>query len=356
MEIYIAIFIFELSFGLTIAKKRTKYKNVFLIVSYILLSVVAALRTKEVGVDTLQYYRAYLRIGDLTWYNVLNERYEIGFLILCKILNRITENPQSLIILTSMFINFSVIRFINKNSNNVVYSVLCYMLLNFYFSYMNIMRQAIAIAILLFAFECLKNDKKIRYFILVGLATTFHGSAILGILYFVLYKYEYKMKYNKIVIPLLIITFIFGRQILMFLGSLSERLYGYIGSEFDKANYFGALINFILSFIIWWFGNNIIKNKKDLNELPKNIMLYNKLIIVNLVFTLLTVRVSIFNRFTPYFSIFQIIWLSNILETMKKNKQFFKILIIVVLIFYWLIIMIYRPEWYGVVPYKMIDL
>ena len=353
MWIYIALFIFELLFGLAIMKKESKYKKIYLFVSFILLGGIAAIRTENVGVDTLQFHDAYLRIGNLNWLELSTERYEMGFSILCRILNYISENPQLLISVTAIFINFSVIRFIYKYSKDVVFSILLYILLNFYFSYMNIMRQALAIAILLWAFDAIKNNKKIRYFILVVLATLFHGSAILGLAYIILLKFKYKQKYNKFVIPILGIIFLFGKEIFLLFSEISPRLAGYVGSEYDTENYFGALLDFLLTFIIWWFGNNVLNKKKN-DDIDEDLILYNKLMIINVITTLLTIRVGIFNRFTPYFSVFQIIWIPNILKIMKKNAQLFKLLFTIVLVMYWLIIMIFRPEWYGVVPYEMI--
>ena len=353
MGIYIALFVFELLFGLAIIKKEKKYKKIYLIVSFILLAGIAALRTKNVGIDTLQFHDAYLRIGYLDWTELTTERYEIGFSVLCKLLNYITANPQILISFTAIFINFSVVRFIYKNSNDVVFSILLYILLNFYFSYMNIMRQAMAIAILLFAFDAMKNGRKIKYFLLVGLATTFHGSAILGLAYIILPKFKYKQKYNKFLIPILLIIFLFGKQIFLAFSELSPRLAGYVGSEYDTENYFGALLNFLLTFAIWWFGNDALK-KKENKEVNEEVLLYNKIIIISVITTLLTIRVGIFNRFTPYFSIFEIIWIPNVLKLMKNNRQLFKLFFIIVLLSYWIIIMVFRPEWYGAVPYEMI--
>lgn len=354
MEIYIALFIFELLFGLAVIKKEKIYKNVYLVISFMLLAGIAAIRTENVGVDTPQYYRAYLRISNLNWSELITERYEIGFTILCKGLSYITSNPQLLIAITAIFINFSVIRFIYKYSDDYVFSILLYILLNFYFSYINIMRQAIAIAILLWAFDAMKNNKKIRYFLLVALAMTFHSSAILGLSYFILSKINYKAKYNKFVIPILAIIFLFGQEIFSAITRISPRLEGYAGSEFDTENYFGALIAFILTFCIWWFGNDILKRKHS-DNFNKDLTLYNKIMIVNVITTLLTIRVGIFNRFTPYFSIFQIMWIPNVIKLINNNKQLYKLLLIIIFVIYWIVIMIFRPEWYGVVPYEMIN-
>ena len=175
----------------------------------------------------------------------------------------------------------------------------------------------------------------------------------MGLAYIILPKFKYKQKYNKFLIPILLIIFLFGKQIFLAFSELSPRLAGYVGSEYDTENYFGALLNFLLTFAIWWFGNDALK-KKENKEVNEEVLLYNKIIIISVITTLLTIRVGIFNRFTPYFSIFEIIWIPNVLKLMKNNRQLFKLFFIIVLLSYWIIIMVFRPEWYGAVPYEMI--
>jgi capsular polysaccharide biosynthesis protein len=172
MAIYIIVLIFEIIFGLLLSvNKKENSKKIFIIITFVILTIVAGIRTKDVGTDTEQYYRAYKRIGTYTSINsAFNERYEKGFVILCYGLNKISSDPQILIFITSAFINFCVLRFIYRNSNNLVYSVYLYITLNFYFSYMNIMRQAVAIGFLLLAFENLKSKKYVKYFLEILLA------------------------------------------------------------------------------------------------------------------------------------------------------------------------------------------
>lgn len=356
MTIYIIILLIEIFFGILLSLKKNKNsKRIFLVVSFIILATISGFRTVDVGMDTEQYYRAYQRINSYnSIIDAFNERYEKGFVVLCYTLGKISSDPQVLIFVTSIFINFCVLRFIDKNSKNVVYSVFLYITLNFYFSYMNIMRQAISICFLLLSYQNLREKKYFLYFVDVIFAILFHSSAILGLLFIIADKFEYKKKYNKFLIPLFIIIFIFGRNILMLLTKFSPRLLEYVGGDYDFSNYFGTLIIALMSFGILYFGNNILQNKKD-----KDIAEYNflqKIIILNVIFAVLGIRVNILSRFVQYFSIFQIIWIPNIFSIMKKNKQEFQLLFSIIFILYWVIIMIYRPEWYGVVPYEMIKI
>ena len=353
MAIYIIVLIFEIIFGLLLSvNKRENSKKFFIIITFVILTIVAGIRTKDVGTDTEQYYRAYKRIGTYTSINsAFNERYEKGFVILCYGLNKISSDPQILIFITSAFINFCVLRFIYRNSNNLVYSVYLYITLNFYFSYMNIMRQAVAIGFLLLAFENLKSKKYVKYFLEILLAMSFHGSAILGILYLFASRFKYKKKYNKFLLPLFIIVFIMGRKILVLIAKFSPRILEYMGGMYDVSNYFGSLVMAMIPIIMLYFGNDVLKNKEI-----SGMDIFRKIIIINIIFAVLSIRVGIFYRFIAYFSIFQIIWIPNMLKAMKKNRNEFKIVFATGFFMYWLLLMIYRPEWYGVVPYKIMNL
>ena len=333
-------------------------KKTFLVISFLLLALVAGLRNNTVGIDTFQYYKNFKVISNLSFTEFGNLRYEYGFSLLCKLLSYISLNPQILIFITSLFINFCVMRFIYLNSKNVSFSVYVYILLNYYFSYMNIMRQAIAIAIILLFFEYLKKDEKIKFIIGVILASFFHFSAIVCLSFVFLEKIKYKKSYKYIIIPVFLILFIFGRDLFILISKNSDRFSGYIGSEFDVSNYFGALINFVVSILILFFGIYVKRyDKDDNNKNNKEWMLCFKLMICYAAFALLEMRVSIFNRITPYFSVFTLIWIPNNLLKIKvsRDRFFTSFSIFILLLLYCLIIIIYRPNWYGVYPYQFFE-
>ena len=113
MLIYL-ILIFAILLVFTIFKK----KNKALLISFVLMTLVASLRKYTVGVDTKQFYKAFLLIiADSSW-NYSNFRYEPGFYYLCKIIGLITSNAQVLIVVTSIFINLSMYKFIKNNSSD----------------------------------------------------------------------------------------------------------------------------------------------------------------------------------------------------------------------------------------------
>lgn len=358
MLIYLLSVFFIIFIGLIFNYKNRKQKKIYLIISFFILITIACIRDNNVGVDTEQYVRNYKVISSLDFSELSSLRYELGFSYLCKILSNFSENPQILIIVTSIFINISVLRFIYKNSDNVLLSTILYVIMNFYFSYMNIMRQAIAVSIILWAYEYLKKRRYIPFIILVILATMFHFSAILAIIFIVLKELKFNKKFIYIMLILSLLSFCFGRQFFIFLCKLSPRLNDYLAGEFSGSNYFGALIEAIIYIIIFFVGIFIIKKEDEeifMDKSNKENLLIG-IVGLTCILLVLVMKVSIFNRFSPYFSIFTIIWIPNILSKIKRreNRMLMTITILLLLITYFIVIMLFRPEWYGTVPYSSI--
>ena len=137
------------------------------------------------------------------------------------------------------------------------------------------------------------------------------------------------------------------------LGTLTQGIIFSISNVLIQSsiNSFGSLVMAMIPIIMLYFGNDVLKNKEI-----SGMDFFRKIIIINIIFAVLSIRVGIFYRFIAYFSIFQIIWIPNMLKAMKKNRNEFKIVFATGFFMYWLLLMIYRPEWYGVVPYKIMNL
>lgn len=358
MIIYICVILLIVILGLLI--KPYKYpKNIkfFLIVSFVALTTISAFRSYNVGVDTEQYYNAFSRIAylDLKQFSLL--RYEYGFTFLCWMLSKITLCPQILIIVTALFINIVIFNFIQKNSNDVFLSVLVYIFLNFYFSYMNIMRQALAICFILIGYEFLKKNKNISFILFCFLGMLFHESAILALILLVIKKIKFHKSTCVIIICFIALSFLYGNRIFDYFATYSPRLMDYVDSKYYVSNYLGSLLDALVYFLLYMFGIKILSNcdknlfKNSNGEANFEIWAVG----IACIFQTLVVKVSIFNRFSPYFSVFLILWIPNCLSKIKNQKKRFlvSIILVLILISYWLIINIFRPNWYGAVPYSL---
>lgn len=334
-----------------------------LFLSFSLLALFAGLRKYTVGVDTLQFYEAFTNIGQTDDWTFSEFRYEYGFSLLCKILYLIFKEPQSLIFVTSIFINFSVYTFIKNNSKDYFLSTLLYIFLNYYFNYMNIMRQAIAIAILLLFYKFLKNKQYLFYLFGVIIAFFFHKTAIMGLVLILVIMIS-KFKYLNFTIATCgIIAFTFYKEIFMFGASfLGDYYLAYLDTEFAVSNYFGSLLMVLQSFgISISCGYLYYKTrKKDRLEDSSFLMAIS---IVTLCCLALVMRMNIFNRISAIFEIYLIIFVPNILDNYKRPSGYIlknrliltssiKYFCLFLTLLFFLGINFLRPEWYGVVPYE----
>lgn len=353
MIIYILLLLYLLFLSLLFVNKKFN-KLVFIILSFTPFIIISGFRDFSVGVDTQQFVNAYARIINMSPRNFDLLRYEQGFSYFCWTLGKISSNPQILIFTTSFFINISIGRFIYKNSDNVYLSVILYLLCNFFFSYMNIMRQAIAICILLWGYEFIKNKKYFNFLLFVIIACSFHFSSLLALLYIPLRNFKFNKNFLFVSIGISMIGFLFGENLFMLLANLSPRLMNYLDSSFTEANYFAALLDFLVYFFVFAFGIILIKqsDRKLIGTKDNNMVI--GIMGVATILSALSMKVILFDRFTPYFSIFLIIWLPNSLLKIynAKNRMLFTVIIVSLFVVYCLIILILRPEWYGVSNYK----
>lgn len=329
-------------------KKQEKIAGIFFII-FILLS---AMRKYTVGADTRQFWDIFRYIG-LNYNNAFTVRTEKGFNILCLILLHITKNPQILLIITSLFVNIIIYRFICKNSNNILLSTLMYFTLNYYFAFICLMRQGIAIALVLIGYEFLKDNKFLRFGIFVILASLFHSSALVMLLLIILKKYN---KNNNLIIFTLIgslLGFVLAPALLNIAIKFGD-LAKYVDSKYIASSYVSAGLYTLTNFAFLLFGTLVPDNKKLKKYYKKdNIHMINSWIIaIASIVSAVSIKISIFNRLFLYFNFFNIIWVPNSLELVenKNNKIIFKYIIILCTIIY--VCAITKMGWYGVVPYE----
>ena len=178
-------------------------KIFFLIIVGVVLILVQGLRRYDVGSDTLNYVYIYKNANSLSYDQILNTETSIekGYLIYNKFLGNISpNNPQLMIFINAILIIVPILIFIYKNAKYMVFSTLLYVIMYFYIDSFAIMRQFIAIGIILLGFEFLKRNNLILFVLFVLFASLFHSSAIIMLLLPVLYYLKPTFKVSLLII------------------------------------------------------------------------------------------------------------------------------------------------------------
>ena len=241
MQIYI-ILISAIIIGSFLFKKK---KKSYLFIICILMSIIAVLRNILIGNDTLNYYRTFSSIVEIGNEYFLSSRLESGYLFLNLFFSYFSKDFNAFLITISLFINFSICYTIFKESKNPTLSLLLFIFLRLFFNEMNIVRQYIAIAIVLFSLKYVKNRNLVKFILCILLASTFHTSAIAAILLYFLYGKLIEKNMKIIIYVVSIILFLF---LDVFLNIITSKL-GHYSSYIDTYNNSYKLGN-VLMFIL----------------------------------------------------------------------------------------------------------
>lgn len=305
--------------GLEDVKHNSKY--LFLI--FLILTLFISLRSINVGVDADSYKKIYY---DITKYNFLDvmhyDRYEIGYKYLCKIFSLIWNNYQFFLSFISIFQMLAVYFFIKNNSKNYAISSFIFITFQTYVFFFGILRQAMALAILLFAIRYLKENKAVQFIFLVILASLFHKTAAIFLL-------AYPLKYIKInkktIILFTVLVFfilLFGKEIITFITNFVYKPSNltYNGGEGYKLLF--------LMYCICVVGY-IFKSKLEVQD--KNNILFLQVLMIGTLVQCLSPTFRNVGRLVIYFFPFIDVLLANVYELIDNKK--IRVFLLFVMIF-----------------------
>ena len=321
-----------------------KKKYAFCIV--IVLSLVAGLRNETVGLDTPGYVMAIE--------NIINGNLELAyglewtFRILCYVMSFVFKNPQWFLLIFALITNSLIILRLwdIKEQISFTWAIFAYYSMFFMMS-LNLMRQFIAIAIVFYATKYLLKEKTITFILFVLLASVFHISAMVSIVYVFINitNWRYLSKRHKY---FLIVT-----------GFLSPLIFVYAYSNLVKySSYFDDMSVDIGVFIFVKFAMLVISmflvykttSEEYKEETDKTHRLAICAYIIGLLLTSLGYAWRFVDRIGLFFYIFEAVYIGYVFK--QKNTRINLIIkIIYLLIFSYLLIGSIRGHGQGQNPY-----
>lgn len=334
MFFYLMLVAALLVLELLYASNRTKVseKNFFYFGVFILI-VVSICRGVSVGVD-LENYISVVREMGRTGFNEIIHLFkekgifvridvkstgiamEGGFLILAKLIWSIGSSPQIFIIITSVVIIIGISFFIKQYSKNPCSSLIIFVLLGYYGQTMNVIRNYLAIVILLFSIRYLEEKKYFKFLAVVLIAFLLHRSAITFLLmlccmYFAANSNRVKI-YRGAIIAAMLILAMFAEQVA---GRFIRLYYGY-DAHLDTS--WG--INKMLFVLLFLYVFILIFSNKEFWSEKRHVLFVNALGIAMLVQVVAPYYETV-GRIRIYFEIFLIILIPNLIESQKNYRQ-----------------------------------
>jgi len=365
MLIYILLF----ALILFLNKVFKKDKKRFCFYTGVILWLLVALRNVKLGLNDTEniYYPIFLNMQFISFADILNIANYSGklFYMLTKVLGTFIINYNLYLAVIGVPFIASVMYLIYKYSKYPIISVFLFIALYYLYSFF-LLRQVIAIGIIVFSYKFILEKKPIKFIILVMIAVLFHKSAWLFIFAYPFCRY---IKFGKKNYILIAIAFVIANMLPNFIlgiintfdisGTLSVYIKYGVYDTSGKISMFGLFITVAILILGHYYYSITNKNnnkkieeaKKNnqnneveliRNENKKNMKEYNILLnlstLGSVIFAFSNV-VSEFYRVSLYFSIFNILLVAAALnsELSSRKKRTIVICFIVISILYFLV-------------------
>ena len=323
---------------------------------FLFLGLFSALRGPEVGNDTKHYLDIYQGIISTEYYYGYLIRYEIGYVWLNRICGYISHNIQTIIIVSATITTIGYLYFFRTYSKSIYLSILMFICLRYYDQTLNIIRECIAICIILYSFKYIIRSKFIPYCISIIIAFLFHKTAIV----FLSAWWISKIKFTKRNLYLIFfISIVVSFQFSVIFQKLLNIFESY--SYYDGGQYFGETrIATILMLILQslFFCISLYIRNKNIDRIKRQDDFMLLLWFVGICILLVSTQFNLLDRVATYFNVFSLVVFPNMLSIIKNktNKRIITSSIVFLLLTYYVSILEYRPNWNRIYPYEVTTL
>ena len=226
----------------------------------------------------------------------------------------VSSDPQSLLLITSLIVNFLFLWFFAKHSKQFGWTILAYFILGPYIFSMAGLKQILSMSISLIALDNLLKNKKLKFIFWILIAYTFHPYIICLLSVLLLDKQIWSFRVGFII--MICLFMIANLELLLSFASIIGQDYTVEEMTTHTINPLRVVIELIPVLISYLYRNKLQKGNNKLLTIGVNMMILNGLFI----FTGLFVNPIYFGRIATYFSLIEAIIVPMMLCTILRNK------------------------------------
>lgn len=306
--------------------KEYKTPVFYYVVMSLCMIVLIGLRRDDIGTDTLGYAGMYKSTGNLSLSDFKYEMNDKGFAVLQYILNKLHIGFSGFNFLYAVFVITVLSVYIYKESEMPWFSYFLYICYGFFMLDFTMVRQTLAMAIVLLAFMIDKNrgvKDFLIFALIVFIASTIHASAII----FMPVWFIKKLPYNSVIVTLFFVMiaacYLFKSHLTGFLinmaGNVSDKYEGY--SKVGEGS--AGLMLYLMILVTVVFSLFVPKFFKE----KKNVTLFYLLCIMLVIFPGVQGGGAIM-RIYYYFYMFMIVFIPNMVCSLDTEEKSYFVLII----------------------------
>lgn len=142
----------------------------------------------SISADIAEYMRQFEIIPTLSFGEMLNHKFEIGYVLLCRIIDTVFESDRVLLLAVACIMMLPYFRSFEQETEAPMVALMAYCALGMYMHAIIIWRQMCAMAILTFSYRFIRERKLLPFLLTVLIAMTFHKTSIIFIGLYVVYN------------------------------------------------------------------------------------------------------------------------------------------------------------------------
>lgn len=152
------------------------------------LILIFVVQDYSVSIDIAEYMRQWEIIPQLSFSQMLVHKFEIGYVLLCWILERVFVSDRVLLLVLSLLILLPFARSFEMECEHPMVALMAFVALGMYLHAIIFWRQLVAMAILTYAYRFVKERRLWPFLLTVAAAMTFHKVAIVFVGVYLVYK------------------------------------------------------------------------------------------------------------------------------------------------------------------------
>lgn len=345
MEVFVILYFFIILSIIFFSIKKNKLLYGYIaIVTTLYLIMLSGFRDISIGIDTMSYYTYYnrdLSIEDLGEYYGYQG---MLFWLFMSFIKEVFNDYQVVLIIVAIVSVGLISRFIWKYSRYPMISFFIYSIGGFFAIGLSLVRQYLALSIIVYSFDYIVKRDFIKFFITLIIAFCIHPSSVLFLPAYFISRIKVNKKSIVIYLLLLSCSFFIGRIVIDIMSNLFFGGLYIIEIDDDAGGKFTFVAYCIILLITLFRYKILLKNNK------------NNLILINFLWVLTIIQSTAFifpiaSRVGYMYGIFILILLPEIIYSLNRiySKILFTTIMIIMLLF------VYFYKFYNlndIYPYK----
>lgn len=293
-------------------KQNIQETNCLISIFFVLLFILLSLRDETIGRDLDNYRYYFEKISQMSRDELLQYNLDVLYTILVWSIGKLTDNYQIFLVIIAAITVFPIAVTYNQDKQHSFLKVVLYMNMSTFIMLFSGLRQSIAIAIGVIAYEFVKRKKPMCFLLFALIAWGFHHSAFMILIFYPLYHVKFKKKHLWFVIPCILVVFAFNKQIFTWATNLigGEK---YIATTISTGAY-----TMLILFALFAVFSYIIPDEKKMDN--ETLGLRNFLLLSILLQSFSPVH-NLAMRMNYYFIIFIPMLIPKVITCAKENLK-----------------------------------